>query len=488
MQAMTLKRLFGLAVPGGLLALANVLSAQTLAAPQNNSVMPQGSQPDLRGRIQGLVFDSLMMKPVPRATVMLMGTGRSTITDDRGRFSFDTVAVGGHEVGFSAAAFDSVGLGVMGAAVTVGANQAARVTVATPSLRTLWINRCQGQNIFGPDSTIVWGSVRDAASDSLLPNIVTSFSWYDLRPKKVSNLVIDEIRHRAITDESGNYFACGLPSDVIISGQALSLGAASGRIEYAIGSRRLYYANLLVSTDMVVSDTLRLLTRQDSLDADRLRGRASVRGVVVDEKGKPLANALVVVANLDSAVRTGADGAFRMSALPSGTQTLHVRRVGSAPTTQLVHLRPDVVTHATVQMSDIPTLAIVNVRSSKFKSRDRIEYETRRRFGYGYALDGAALRNRRDVYGALQHFPGMTVTPASFGVKAAMRAGGLEGGFCLPLVFLNGILTDIEIASAMPIEEYRAIEVYNRAVQVPAEFYRFGACGVVLFWTRSARW
>jgi len=352
----------------------------------------------------------------------------------------------------------------------------------------LWRNRCNAQNMFGTDSTIVWGSVRDAATDSLLPGIAATFSWYDLRPKKTTGLLVDEIRYHAIADNSGNYYACGLPSEIVISVQALSSKAASGRIDYAIGLRRLYYADLLVSTDMIVSDTARLFTRQDSLDANRLRGRAGVRGVVVDEKGNPLANALVVVADLDSAVRTGADGAFRMSALPAGTQTLHVRRVGSAPITQLVQLRPDTYTDATVRMSDVPILAVVNVRSSRFKSRDRTEYETRRKFGFGYALDGVALLNRRDVYGALQYFPGMTVTPASFGVKAAMRAGGAAGGYCLPLTFLNGIQTEIEIASSMPIEEYRAIEVYNRAVQVPAEFYRFGACGAILFWTKDARW
>jgi len=486
-----LKRLLRLGLSACVLAqavlLAVPLSAQSVSI-DNVSAFPRSSQPELRGRIQGVVFDSLVMKPLARATVMLMGTGRTTTSDDRGRFSFDTVAVGEQEIGFSAAALDSVGLGVLGAAVTVSAHQSARLTVATPSFRTLWRNRCNAQNMFGTDSTIVWGSVRDAATDSLLPGIAATFSWYDLRPKKTTGLLVDEIRYHAIADNSGNYYACGLPSEIVISVQALSSKAASGRIDYAIGLRRLYYADLLVSTDMIVSDTARLFTRQDSLDANRLRGRAGVRGVVVDEKGNPLANALVVVADLDSAVRTGADGAFRMSALPAGTQTLHVRRVGSAPITQLVQLRPDTYTDATVRMSDVPILAVVNVRSSRFKSRDRTEYETRRKFGFGYALDGVALLNRRDVYGALQYFPGMTVTPASFGVKAAMRAGGAAGGYCLPLTFLNGIQTEIEIASSMPIEEYRAIEVYNRAVQVPAEFYRFGACGAILFWTKDARW
>lgn len=488
MKVQTLKRSFRLAACGSLVALANVLSAQSLTTPANNAISLRAPQPDQRGRIQGTVFDSLMMKPMARASVMLMGTGRSTVTDDRGRFSFDTVVVGEHEVGFSAAAFDSVGLGVMGAAVTVAANQAVRVAVATPSFRTLWSNRCKTQNTFGTDSTIVWGSVRDAASDSLLPGIVTTFTFFDLRPKRTTSLIVDEIHYNALTDINGNYFACGLPSDVVLSAQAMSPKAASGRIEYAIGLRRVYYADFLVSPDMIVPDTVLMLTRQDSLDAARPRGRAGVRGMVIDEKGKPLANALVDIADLDSAVRTGADGAFRVSDLPAGTHTLHVRRVGSAPVTQLLHLRPEVITEATVHMSDIPTLAAVNVRSAKFKSVDRIGYETRRRFGYGYALDGAALRGRRDVYGALQNFPGMTVTPASFGVKAAMKSGGSGGGYCLPSAFLNGILTDITVASSMPIEEYRAIEVYNRPVQIPAEFYRFSSCGAILFWTKNARW
>jgi Carboxypeptidase regulatory-like domain len=467
---------------------APCLPAQLPTLQSNAPDSARVSQPELRGRIQGVVFDSLIMQPMPHATVMLMGTGRSTISDSRGRFSFDTVAVGAYEVGFSAAALDSIGLGVLGGAVTVTANQSARVTVATPSFHTLWSNRCTASNRFGTDSTLVWGTVRDAVSDSLLTGAVTTFSWYDLLPKKTTQLVVDEIRFQAVTDNSGNYFACGLPGNILVSVRAVTAKAASGLVEYAIGSRRLYYAGLLVSSDMIVSDTMPLLTRQDSLEADRLRGRAGVRGIVVNEKGAPLADALVVVADLDSAVRTGADGMFRVGALPAGTQTLHVRRVGSAPVTQLVHLRPDTFTEATVRLSDNPTLATVNVRSSIVKGRDRSDYENRRRFGLGFAIEGAKLNRRPDVYGALLMLPGVTVTPASFGIKAEMRSGGIAGGVCTPTTFLNGTQTEIELASSFPIDEYRAIEVFVRPVQVPAEYYRFGGCGAILFWTRNARW
>lgn len=461
------------------------------------------------GRIQGTLFDSLTMKPVARASVMLMTSGRTARSDDRGRFEFDSVSVGEHEIGFSSSALDSAGLGVLGGVASVAANQTSKVALTTPSFRTFWANRCNASNTFGKDSTIVWGTVRDVVSDSLRAGVVASFSWFNLRPQK-TGLIVDELRREIASDPAGNYFACGLPGDVVLTVQAISAAAASGRVTFASSDRRVHYLDFTVSSEMVVSDTVKLVTREDSLKADMLRGTASVRGTVVDHKGKPLANALVALAS-DSTVRTGADGTFRLRNLPAGTHTLLVRRVGSAAATPVVQLRPDATVETTVQLSDIPTLATVNVRTTAVKGRDRLAYEERQKAGFGYAIDGRKLASKMDMFQALYNIPGLTVVRSGFGVEMAMRVtsmGSMAGsqgipvetvtkprtaqtigpGQCLPDAFLDGIPTPPDLASSMPIDAHRAIEVYPRAMTVPGQFGRFGGCGVVLFWTKFSRW
>lgn len=462
------------------------------------------------GRIQGTLFDSLTMKPVTRANVMIMSSGRTALSDDRGRFAFDTVQLGEHEIGFSSRALDSAGLGVLGGVATVTANQTAKVSLTTPSFRTFWTNRCNAGNTFGKDSTIVWGTVRDVVSDSLRAGVVASFSWFDLRPK-TTGLIVDELRREVASDAAGNYFVCGLPGDVVLTVQAISPTAASGRVTFAISERRVHYLDFSVSSEMVVADTVKLLTREDSVKADLLRGTASVRGTVVDHKGKPLGNALVALASLDSTVRTAADGTFRLGNLPAGTHTLLVRRVGSAAATPVIQLRPNSTVETTVQLSDIPTLATVNVRTTAVKGRDRLAYEERQKAGFGYAIDGRRLASKMDMYQALYNIPGLTVVRSGFGVEMAMRItsmGSMAGaagipvetvtkprsaqiigaGQCLPEAFLDGIPTPPDLASSMPIDVYRAIEVYPRAMTAPGQYGRFGGCGIVLFWTKFSRW
>ncbi|MBC8087471.1 MAG: carboxypeptidase regulatory-like domain-containing protein [Phycisphaerae bacterium] len=466
---------------GAQLLAPSALSAQT--APVQLAVVqpPVGAT----GLVRGVVFDSLAMKPLARATVMLMGTGRSATSNDRGDFGFDSVAVGTYEIGFAARAPDSAGLGVLGTAVTVSANGTLRATLTTPSLRTLWKNRCRPENTFGTDSSIVWGTVRDAANDLLLANAVAVLSWYDLRPKISPALLVDEIRRETPTDVSGHYFACGLPHDILIANQAVGRNAASGRVEFAVGARRVHKVDLMVSSDMVLSERAAPITREDSLAAGLSHGQATLRGLVVDEKGLPLADATVLMADLDTTVRTGADGQFRFAAVPAGSQMVYVRRVGSGAITQIVHLRPNVTTETTVHLSSVNTLAPVNVRSEKVIGRDRLDFEFRQRMGFGYTADEKSIARQNSLYNVLKGFPGLTVRQTGSHIAVTMKSGA---GNCAPTVYLDGNYVRSDVAFSYQIEHYRAVEVYTRYVSTPAEFARKRGCGAIVLWTKGARW
>lgn len=470
-------------------ALGRPVVAQSLAVGRYAASGPlTAPQPQSLGRIQGTLFDSLTMKPVAGANVMLMSSGRSARSDSRGRFAFDSVSTGQHEIGFSAPALDSAGLGVMGRTVTIAPNQSVKANLATPSFRTFWSNRCNASNTLGPDSTIMWGTIRDAATDSLRGGVTTLFRWFDLRPNKKTDLLVDERRHTVQSDANGNYFACGLPKELAVTALAASATAASGEIEVVIGARRVQYMDFTISSDMVLPDSLAMKTREDSLAAERFDGRASVRGVVVDAKGIPLANAIVALASIDSAVRTKDDGSFLLEGLPAGTHSLLVRRVGSAAASMVVRLRQDATIEATVSLAEAQTLATVNVRALKMMGSDRKGFEYRKRFGHGFVIDSARLNKRYDLYGVFYDIPNISLTRTRYGLGVTMKRPSIGSANCVPNVFLNGSLSTFQDAAGYPFDQYRAIEVYNRPITVPAEFYRFGGCGSILFWTKSARW
>lgn len=442
---------------------------------------------DTPGRIRGTVFDSLLMRPIPRATVTLLTGARTTVADDRGRFSFDSVAVGAQTVAFSTPAFDSLGLGTLGTTVTMHADETVRMTVASPSLHTLASYRCRAENRIGPDSGIVWGTVRNERAGPALTAASALFIWYDLNPQAAKGVLINETRREVSVDASGTYFACGLPTDIAIASEGLATNAASGVVQYAIGAARIRRVDLLLSADMVLADTNRSVAALDSLAAERPRGRAAVRGVVLDTRERPLEGALVSIASADTSVRTDKSGRFLLGRLPAGTHMLEVRHVGSSPATQMVDLESDSVVSVSLQVSNVTTLATVSVRGTNARGADRVEYEQRRKLGFGYAIEGDALAKRPDIYSALSNFPGLRIERQGFGITALMK-GSTFKPTCSPGIFLDGMPSDLEFVSGLPPFNYRAIEVYTSGSTVPLQYMTQIGCGAILFWSKNARW
>ena len=437
------------------------------------------------GRIRGVVFDSLLMQPVPGASVMLMSSTRSTTTDRNGLFSFDSVSVGAQPVAFSSPELDSLGLGTLGAVVNVTENATASTTLATPSVRTLWSYRCNSANRIGSDSGIVWGSVRDASTDSVAVGGGAAFYWYDLNAGVAAGLRFNQRRRTVATDASGVYFACGLPSDVAVSTEGLGATSASGRVDFTIGPRRLKRVDLLVSPDMVVPEGLSR-SATDSALAARARGRATLRGVVHDDKGGGMDNANVLVVGADSGVRTDAQGRFVLSGLPSGTQLLQVRHVGVAPVSQVVQLRPGQTLTIDIAMAK----ATVTLAASKTvaKSEKRLGYEDRRARKLGYAIDSTLLNHRADLFSAMSNVPLVSYKKSREGAVTAINVRGLSSrGAGEALIYLDGLKTTLEAVMLIPPDHFRAIEFLPYET-VPGEYMGKIGQGVVLFWSQNVKW
>ena len=464
------------------LILASMCASRAVAQRLPNAVVPAKEVP---GRIRGVVFDSLLMKPIAHATVTLLDRAIDVMSDDRGRFAFNDVPVGEHTVIFTTPETDSLGFGTLGAPVVLRSGEVALMTLATPSTRTLWQRLCSQANRVGTDSGIVWGTVRDASTGATLNGAVTMFKWYELKPGKGKLLSVTDTRREVTAGTAGVYIACGLPADVRIASLATATASASGTIEYAIGDRRLHHLNLVVSTDMVLPDSVKLGTAADSAKWLRARGTATVKGTVLNEKGRPQSDALVTVSDADTTVRTNKIGEFIIGGLPAGTQLLQAKQVGSAPIEHLVDLHPDSITVVTLKLSDAKLLSVFNVRATKTIGVDRREFEQRRKTGFGYALDEKELANRIDVAGALRTLPGLQVSHAGFDLQLSMR--GTFKGRCSPTIFLDGMPSDVQIIEMRNPSDFRAIELFSSA-NVPAQYMSRNTCGTLLFWSRNARW
>jgi hypothetical protein len=441
------------------------------------------------GGVRGVVFDSLVMKPVAAARVTLSPGNRSATANRSGEFTFDAVPAGQYTVSYASPLLDSIGLGTIGATLSVTSSRVTNADIATPSLSTLWNARCQSASVLQrapADSGIVWGTIGDAASDTLLDGATARFQWVDLTPRRTRTLDIERVSRAVTTGANGLYFACGVPLSQMIETVAETPDAASDVVAYAMPDHRIRRIDFLVSTDMNVArlvsssaatSGLDSASREESLQSRRevARGTATVQGVVVDTLGRPVAGATVNVASADGSVRSDESGRFRLSMMPSGTQTLEVRRIGSLPVSVLVQLRPGQTADLKIALNTATTLAAMTVRGM---SPSRAEFEGRRLAGVGHVVGSEILEQRADLLSAFQNVPFVIPKRKGWGVV-----------FDKPLTpFLDGRPTEMDLVTALPPDYFRAIEIIRIPEQVPPQYMSNGGGGVILFWSKNVKW
>ena len=113
-------------------ALLCLVAAPVVAHAQAQAHAQAPSQSTARVTVTGLAFDSLRGVPLANAFVTVAERSRSTTSDAKGRFTFDTLPPGTYTFAMQHAVFDSLGLSgaTTRAVVTDGK---ALVTLALPS-------------------------------------------------------------------------------------------------------------------------------------------------------------------------------------------------------------------------------------------------------------------------------------------------------------------------------------------------------------------
>ncbi|HEU4569965.1 MAG TPA: carboxypeptidase-like regulatory domain-containing protein [Gemmatimonadales bacterium] len=444
------------------------------------------------GMVRGTVFDSLLFLPVRDARVWVTGGEREARTDAAGAFTLRGVAPGAHIVSAAHPALDSIGLGTLAAVVHVPAGGEARVTLGTPSFDRLWRAACGDSLSNVPGTGLLFGVVRDAESDEPVPGATVLAAWLTLGEGGSRGVEAQWPSLVAPTDGAGTYYACGVEVDRPVAAVAYGARGASGEMETRLGPRRIARLDLAVSQDSLAPTDTVLAKGGEALR----RGRAVLRGVVRDERGRPVEDVLVTVAGAAAQAHTDSAGAFVLAGLPGGSQFVEARRVGYGAARAPVTLRVDAPARVELALSKTTVLSDVVVKVPR-GARRLVELDRRRAIGFGRFIDGEEIARLPQLRIALASDPTLTVEDGRgenvgqffvMGRPTVGRAGarGMSGpASCMASVYIDGFLDRGQaMLQSLDPDEVIAIEVYDRATTAPPQYVNgFGGCSVVLIWT-----
>src|SRR6185312_872171 len=215
----------------------------------------------------------------------------------------------------------------------------------------------------------------------------------------------------------------------------------------------------------------------------------TIRGTVLDAHNQPVVGATVDVDGVDAEVRTNAEGRFVLPGVPTGSRTIAVRTIGYAPLFQAITALPD--DPNSIQVTMVATaLASVNVTGRQNVSHLQMDFEQRRREGFGTFKDSTEIMKSTSIRSVFQGIPslvitGVDVTSFSLFTPVQSMSGNNPAAGCPANIYIDGQLADTGVLISLPKDQIAAIEVYIRQEFAPAQYLLLSNnCGVVLVWTK----
>jgi hypothetical protein len=232
---------------------------------------------------------------------------------------------------------------------------------------------------------------------------------------------------------------------------------------------------LWIALVLTVPSTLH--ARQDSA---RLAG--TVRSSL---HGRPISDVLIAVGGTRVFDVTDSTGAFVLSGLPVGKQTVRILYRDEVFHEQPIKLRQGRTLQLDVLLDvEAVELAPVVVEARGVRALHTLAgFYERKKLGFGRFYTFEDLERR----GPLR----VTALLAESGVQLRCRIG-----YCLPVsgiarpcpmsLYLDGFPLWAEQLDMIRLDELAGVEVYKRGVNVPFEFWRGldGGCGAIVMWSR----
>lgn len=455
--------------------------APAVAAP---AVSPAPAPSTFAGA-EGSVVDSVHNVPLVGASVQIEGTNRGGMTGEDGRYRIDSIPPGAHRIAIGHALIDTLGISLVSQPITFTAGETRTIDLAIPSAERLVSILCPPAVLraWGPGALI--GFVRDP--DSGEPAVGTKVQLVYEQADPLGLKKTPRVREVAV-DSAGNYRICGVPADMDGKVQVFSKGVSSGEVPATIDNGFLGLRSLsIVSQHRVVA-----VTKTDSAGkATRfLRGSARVRGKVVNKTGQPLGGARVTVTGTGLTTLSRPNGDFVLDSLPSGTQSVEVRKLGYAATDVAVELNSTQPASVRVAMEDfVPTLATMRVEAERDKGLMDVGYLQRKQTGLGYYMDGKVINKDALTFSdAMRVAPGLHVVPTGDGRTYQITSTRDPTGNGCVNFYVDGSywreMSPGDIDQFVRPEEITGVEIYSSAT-APPQFVPPGStnCATVVVWT-----
>ena len=464
--------------------LLNLAAAAFVAAASRAGAQTPAASASGLSALKGTVIDSLHESPLAKAIVVVEGTGRQAITNADGQYAIDSIPPGKHRVSVVHPLLDTLGLSMRTPEYNFLGGTTHELDVPIPGAQAIASRICSAaMRARGP--AVLMGFVKDP--DTHAPatgaKVELVYDELDLIGRKQARVRSD------VADSTGLYKICGLPKDMTGKVQVFRNGVSSGEVpaEITNGFVGLRGFSIVGQHQQVVE------VKGDSGKVQRIvKGAAKVTGKVVDKKGQPLRDARVALQGGTSAVvLTNANGVFTLDSLPSGTQSIQVRKLGYSVQEAAVELSSATPTNVSVTMSDaVPLLETMRVEAAADKALSDLGYLSRKQTGMGYFMDGKLINNTAISFSDVMRVaPGLRISPAGDGRSYVITDSRNATGGCV-VFWVDGVewqeMQPGDIDSYVRPDEVVAVEVYHGS-GTPPQFQKAGntSCASIVVWTQG---
>lgn len=448
-----------------------VLAVEARALEASAAIVPPvRSAPDT---VRGVVFDSLAGAPLAQAFVLAEPAGVSVPTDSLGRFTVVSDAPVQRLTVYHEA-LDEIGLGAIVLSRPTDGARWTDVTVATPSLATIWRTVCRADVPSDENRGVLVGSVRLADDRTRVSGAGITAQWEAILPR--TRLRQAEQRDTR-SDSTGSYALCGVPAqgELVMAGSSVEY--ASGAVQVAMVERPLRRIDLVLAPAN-----------------SRVDRWPTITGRVIGPDQQPVPNARVAVDGVDSVVIAADDGRFQMAKVPPGSRMIGAQADGFAAVAQQLNVldanTPEVIItlERALSIAGLEGIAVTERRTIR---REREEFEMRRQDGIGFFVDTLMMREAGSLRAALEQVPGLVVQniPGSDdATRFALygRGRNLSIGTCSVQLLVDGLPATLDELHAISVTQFAAVEVYRNVSFAPERFGQFAEndCALVAFWTQ----
>jgi len=441
-----------------------------------------------RGRVSGLVIDSVAGKTLSGASVQIVPDDnllrpRTVRSDSAGRYTVGDLADGRYLVGFLHPMLDSLGLEPLVKEVFVRAGTTQRLDLSIPSPHRIRTKIC-GPSASPDSGAIVIGFARNAHDGSPAPHAKIIGEWHDVSFTS-SGMIRSTPRIASVSLNNGWFSMCGVPRGGTM-GLTASRGAdSSGVVDIEIPANGFARRDLYIAAAPVrVTDTTSA-TRGGKGEGSRMigLGQMTLHGTVRRAgTGQPIRGARVMLTDGPSTT-TDERGEWALKEAPAGTRMLEVSAVGLYPERRPVNVVADAPPIHIAMNTLRAVLDTVTIRAVRLA--DMRNFEGRRRGGSGRFLGPRDMMRHRgkEMTDILRMQPGLQVQRKPDGSTGVYIRGT---HICEAELYIDGhyISTTSDLDAWIRPERVAGMEIYS-GTMTPAQFQRpLSSCGSIVIWTK----